>query len=163
MTSFKLSELPIPYRSAGASPLGTHEGTVTPPEPPTPPTPTGKVYFSGTSTNVLPVPDGFDYVFDPTALQNVEEFLAKQVGDELSVTINGAVNAWKLIAIDPYEEDGVTHTSYYIAASGSSMFDVPKVNVSFTDEGGQTAPEYVDYVTADEIPDGVTLTIADPA
>lgn len=92
MTSFRLSELPIPYRSAGASPLGTHEGTVTPPEPPdppTPPTPTGKVYFSGTSTSVQQDGGLYIYMFDPTGGSYADDLVSKQVGDEMLVTIDG--------------------------------------------------------------------------
>lgn len=152
MTSYNISELPIPYRSAGASPLGTHEGTVTPPEPPTPPTPTGKVYFSGTSVDVTRQDSWYVYMFDPADGSNASDLTAKQVGDEMLVTIDGTTQTLEVTMNDVGEK------AIEIAIGWASEV-VPLVFI------GIAAGEYamVAYYSATEIPGGVTMTIADPA
>lgn len=155
MTSFRLSELPTPYRSAGASPLGTHEGTVTPPEPPdppTPPTPTGKVYFSGTSTNVQQDGGLYIYTFDPAGGSYADDLIAKQVGDEMLVTIDGTTQTLEVTMNDVGEE--ATEI-----AIGWLAEEVPLVFV------GIVAGEYamVMYFSYDEASAPVSLTVADPS
>ena len=152
MTSFRLSELPIPYRSAGASPLGTHEGTVTPPEPPTPPTPTGKVYFSGTSTSVQQDGGLYIYTFDPAGGSNVDDLIAKQVGDELSMTVDGTTQT---IAITMNEagEEGVE------IGLGELVEDTPVVFFAIVDG----AFAMITYLSFDEASAPVSLTVAEIA
>ena len=152
MTSFRLSELPTPYRSAGASPLGTHEGTVTPPEPPTPPTPTGKVYFSGTSTSVQQDGGLYIYMFDTAGGSYADDLVSKQVGDEMIVTIDGTTQTLEVTMNDVGEK--ATEI-----AIGWLAEEVPIVFI------GIVAGEYamVACYSAAEVPGGVTMTIADPS
>lgn len=152
MTSFRLSELPTPYRSAGASPLGAHEGTVTPPEPPTPPTPTGKVYFSGTSTSVQQDGGLYIYMFDPAGGSNVDDLIAKQVGDEMLVTIDGTTQTLEVTMNDVGEE--ATEI-----AIGWLAEEVPIVIVAIV------AGEYamVLHYSYDEASAPVSLTVAENA
>ena len=159
MTSFRLSELPIPYRSAGASPLGTHEGTVTPPEPPTPPTPTGLTYFSGTSIGYMQEEADYAYDFTASAAEHADKFIEKEVGDELAVTINGTKQTIAISNKDEYEEDGVV---YYDILVGMLTDEMPLVLVSMSLADGVYAYEAIVYRSLAEIP-SVTLVIADPA
>ncbi len=152
MTSFRLSELPIPYRSTGASPLGTHEGTVTPPEPPVPPTPTGKVYFSGTSTSVQQDGGLYIYTFDPAGGSNVDDLIAKQVGDELSMTVDGTTQT---IAITMNEagEEGIE------IGLGEIAEDTPAVFFAIVDG----ALAMITYLSFDGASSPVSLTVAEIA
>lgn len=156
MTSFRLSELPTPYRSAGASPLGTHEGTITPPEPPTPPTPTGKVYFSGTSVDVTRQDAWYMFAFDPADGSNISDLAAKQVGDELSVTINGTT---QMIAVVNRQSD-VDYTNLVI---GMNAPEVPLIMANMWYDDDVWSFNQIMYISAEDIPDGVTMTIADPS
>lgn len=152
MTSFRLSELPTPYRSAGASPLGTHEGTVTPPEPPTPPTPTGKVYFSGTSTSVQQDGGLYIYMFDTAGGSYADDLVSKQVGDEMIVTIDGTTQTLEVTMNDVGEK--ATEI-----AIGWLAEEVPIVFI------GIVAGEYamVACYSHDEASAPVSLTVADPS
>lgn len=152
MTSFRLSELPTPYRSAGASPLGTHEGTVTPPEPPTPPTPTGKVYFSGTSTNVQQDGGLYIYTFDPAGGSNVDDLIAKQVGDELSMTVDGTTQTIAVTRNDVGEE-------VIEVGLGEIAEDTPVVHFAIVDG----ALVFIAYLSFDEASAPVSLTVAEIA
>ena len=159
MTSFRLSELPTPYRSTGASPLGTHEGTVTPPEPPTPPTPTpGLSYFSGTSTErEQDGPSTYSFIFDVSDFENADEFFAKQVGDPIFVTVDGVKFNWKIVDRE-VEEDLVGITVEFRQDNPVHAY------VGFEPDGGSFAPIVVAYsYTGDNPPETVTLTIADPS
>lgn len=158
MTSFRLSELPTPYRSTGASPLGTHEGTVTPPEPPTPPTPTGKVYFSGTSTSVEPdTGDGYRYRFDTSGFENIDTFLAKEQGDTLSITVNGVANEGTIHEKIVETEDDITCTDFDIQLTGAD------VGVGFETDGGVSTCYNVLCIIGGEQLESATLVIADPS
>lgn len=162
MTSFRLSELPIPYRSAGASPLGAHEGTVTPPEPPTPPTPTGKTYFSGTSANVQQQGGLYIYMFDPSSGEYAHDFYEKQEGDELSVTVNGTTQTLSITGKEPGEEGGEVFADFDI---GQLEEDIPLVMANVVAHVGEDDWTFgsLSYISTAEIPGGVTMTIADPA
>lgn len=157
MTSFRLSELPTPYRTSGASPLGTHEGTVTPPEPPTP---TGLTYFSGTNVDVTRQDGWYMYPFDPAGSSNVSALAAKQEGDELSVTINGTTQTIAIAARIEEHDDSVIYVDLSI---GMNAPTVPLIVVNTQSEDDVWSCTAVGYVSAEEIPGGVTLVIADPS
>lgn len=159
MTSFRLSELPIPYRSAGASPLGTHEGTVTPPEPPTPPTPTGKTYFSGTSTEREQIgPTAYGYIFDASAFENADAFFAIADGSPLSVVLNGAELGWKI------QRHEVVGELTNIIIAEDDFLTGGSLNVGFTDDGGGRVLDLVYFtIDTDNPPESATLVIADPS
>lgn len=159
MTSYRLSELPTPYRSTGASPLGAHEGTVTPPDPPTPPTPTAKTYFSGASVDVNRQDAWYMFIFDPADGSNASDLAAKQVGDELSVTVNGTTQT---LAVTSREGDSWNVDLYL----GENAPTVPLVvlNVYNEDDAHQIWMfETIGYVSASDIPGGVTMTVAEIA
>ena len=162
MTSYRLSELPTPYRSAGASPLGAHEGTVTPPEPPTPPTPTAKTYFSGTTSNAVEQGGMHVYMFDPSTGEHAHDFYDKQVGDELSVTINGTAQTLAIAGREPGEEGGEVFADFDI---GQLEEDIPLVMVNVVAHVGEDDWAFgsFSYISLAEIPGGVTMTIADPS
>lgn len=161
MTSFRLSELPTPYRSAGASPLGTHEGTVTPPEPPDPPTPTGKVYFSGSSNDFADEGGVYCYSFDATTGEHAGDLAAKQIGDEVKVTANGISENIAVTDRVEQEFDSDIMVNTFI---GTVTDEYPVVRVIALCVGGAWSfIGSMEYATTTEAPDGVTLTLADPS
>ena len=160
MTSYRLSELPIPSRSAGMSAAGNRFDAVEPPVPPEPPTPTGRVYFSGTSVDVAQDMGAYIYMFDQVDGGNTEAFYEKQVGDELSVTVNGTAQT---IAITFREEFGDEYEHGANFFVGQLTEEIPLVTASAVNslELG-TWGLNVTYLSLEEIPGGVTLEIADP-
>ena len=165
MTTYKISELPIPYRSAGAPPLGTHEGASTPPEPPTPPTPpapTGTVYFSGTSIDSEEVYAGhYAYFFDASGSEHADVLYEKQVGDELSVTVNGVEQIIPIILREPFEEDSEAGANMAIGLLDEEFPIVSGTPIHHIGEDDWSISALTYYSTT-EIAAGVTLKIADP-
>lgn len=158
MTSYNISELPTPYRSAGAPPLGAHEGTVT---PPVPPTPTGLTYFSGASIGSEQKPALWVYHFDAAGGSSADKLFEKQVGDELSVTINGTTQTLAITSREEGEDEGIIYAEIGI---GEFSADVPIIFICPQVEDGVWSyyPDIL-YRSAEEIPGGVTLVIADPS
>ena len=148
MTTYSIDGLPIPYRSAGASPLGTHEGTVTPPEPPTP---TGTVYFSGKSDYYGHRGEQYYYSFDQSAFEHADKFIEKRLGDSVTVTVDGTPHVW---AVTYFEEDSGWYDFIIADPQDPETF----LEVQFSDG----AATIVEYFCADEIPDGITISIEDP-
>ena len=153
MTTYSIDSLPIPVKTAGTSPLGAREGTVTPPEPPTPPTP-ALTYFSGKSESYEDTGYGqYAYWYDPSTFEHADKFVEKQIGDPVSVTIDGTPHAW---AVDYREEDSGWY-DLVIADPQDQQQGKPCIDIQFTDG----AASNVEYYDAQEIPGGITLTIAD--
>ena len=158
MTSFRLSELPIPYRSAGASPLGTHEGTVTPPEPPTPPTPGhGTEYVSG----LLVFEDDCYYTGDFSLAEQPEAFFAKQIGDEIVITLGGTDYASSISDRQDDSGSGWAFSDFYFAAPDGS--GINSIYLSMSSEDGTTTYTGLTMDSSNSYPDGVTVTLSDPA
>lgn len=151
MASFRLSELPTPCKSTGF-PAGCTlaEGG------PTPPTPTGKVYFSGTTDQGEASPGGFIYQYDPSAFDNVADFMAKQEGDTLSVTFRGVESEMEVVDKAVETEDDVTYTDFEIGTGVG-------VSVGFETSGGVTTCYAVTFKSHDDVSESSTLVVADPS
>lgn len=148
MTSFRLSELPTPCVTAGF-PAGCTLGEAQP---------TGKVYFSGTSTNVEPdTGDGYRYKFDTSAFENIDAFLAKEQGDMLSITVNGDASDVAIHEKIVETEDDITSTDFDIQLTGTD------VGVGFETDGGVSTCYNVICIIGGEQLESATLVIADPA
>ena len=156
MTTYSIDSLPIPVKTAGTSPLGTHEGTVTPPEPPTP---TGTVYFSGKSTGSSPRDTYYEYYFDGAAAEHADKFFDKKVGDEVAVTVNGSTQTLAVYVREEGEDEGVIY-----AETGVGMFAEDIATLALCPQVEDGAWSYygnIVYISAVEVPGGITLTIAD--
>jgi hypothetical protein len=160
MTTYSIDSLPIPYRSAGASPLGTHEGSVTPPEPPEPPTPTGLTYFSGKKTEAQEAYGVWVYMFDPSSGEHAEDFYGKKVGDEVKVTANGTIQNLAIANREEGEEGGEIYADFDIGVLNEDFPVLIVTPVKDTDNVWSFGS--INYVSLAEIPGGVTLVIADP-
>ena len=142
MTSFRLSELPTPCVTAGF-PAGCTLGEAQP---------TGKVYFSGTSTSVQQDGGLYIYTFDTAGGSDAEDLIAKQVGDEMLVTIDGTTQTLE-VTMNDVGEEATEFTIGWLAE------EIPLVFI------GIVAGEYamVAYYSYDEASAPVTMTIADPS
>ena len=110
------------------------------------------MYFSGTNTDVQRAGGLYIYTFDPAGGSYASDLTAKQVGDEMLVTIGGITQTLEVTMNDEGDEG----TEFAI---GWLAEDIPLVYI------GIAAGEYamVSYHSATEITGGVTMTIADPA
>ncbi|MBO7685207.1 MAG: hypothetical protein J6V72_02415 [Kiritimatiellae bacterium] len=154
MTSYRLSELPIPSRSAGMSAAGNRFDAVEPPVPPEPPTPGhGTEYV----TAKLTLEDDAYYADTFSLAEHADDFAAKQVGDEVVITIDGVDYASSITELD---ESGSWIDIYFDAPDGSG---ITLMYLTMTSEGGAVQYDQINMMSENDYPDGVTVTIADPA